>query len=441
MVSGVHTIRLPFTRSLEAWADRFADLPGFVYLDNGVTSYQAESEWISALPTMSLDLKGYSGDLAAWIAALEAALNASRQGVGGPRHRIAVGCLDYDAPARALSGTSLSEAKAWAGVYDWYLHSNLASSTTEVCFGQNCSADIRQRVVARLEGDWVPEETPRFQITEPFSADVTRDQYRQAIDTIQEYILAGDCYQVNYAQRFSARFSGDTWLAYRALRNALSGGFSAFLRPARSRSILSMSPERFLSVQGELVCTQPIKGTAPRHSDPDQDLANAQALLASEKDRAENIMITDLLRNDLGKFCIPGSIEVTQLCALQSYRNVHHLVSTVTGVLRKGMSAARVLAQSSPGGSISGAPKKRAVEIIQELEPSPRGAYCGSVFLLKPEGDLLSNIAIRTLESEDDQLTCWGGGGITIGSHWETEYQETLDKVGPLMRTLEALSQ
>ena len=441
MLSGVRTIRLPFTRSLERWADRFADLPGFVYLDNGVTSYQAESEWISALPTQTLNLNSYSGDLGAWITTLETALNGSHQAECGRPHRIAIGCLDYDGPARALAGMPAAGTDAWAGIYDWYLHSDLGSSVTEICFGQHCAADIRDQVVARMEDDWQPEATQQFQITKPFSADVTRDEYRRAIEAIQEYILAGDCYQVNYAQRFSARFVGDTWRAYRALRNALSGGFSAFLRPSQSRTILSMSPERFLSVQGDRVRTQPIKGTAPRHSDPDQDLASAQALLASEKDRAENIMITDLLRNDLGKFCRPGSIEVTQLCALQSYRNVHHLVSTVTGVLSEGISAAHVLAQSSPGGSISGAPKKRAVEIIHELEPSPRGAYCGSVFLLQPQGDLLSNIAIRTLESREDRLTCWGGGGITVGSNWENEYQETIDKVGPLMRTLEALNQ
>ena len=187
--------------------------------------------------------------------------------------------------------------------------------------------------------------------------------------------------------------------------------------------------------------TQPIKGTAPRHSDPEQDKKLAEALKGSEKDRAENVMITDLLRNDIGQFCEAGSVRVTELCGLHSFGNVHHLISTVEGRLASGTTAGQLLLATSPGGSITGAPKKRAVEIIAELEDFPRGAYCGSIFMLGGGNWLQSSIAIRTLEASNGNLYCWGGGGITASSQWEAEYQETLDKVGPIMSALEAASQ
>ena len=156
---------------------------------------------------------------------------------------------------------------------------------------------------------------------------------------IQDYILAGDCYQVNYAQRFEATLEGDAWSAYRYVRTLLAGGFSGFLRTAEDHAILSLSPERFLKIHHGTVTSQPIKGTAPRHTDPEQDAALAKALLNSEKDRAENVMITDLLRNDLGQFCETGSVRVTELCGLHSFNNVHHLISTVEGKLAPGVSA------------------------------------------------------------------------------------------------------
>ena len=196
-----------------------------------------------------------------------------------------------------------------------------------------------------------------------------------------------------------------------------------------------------MKIQDGLVTTQPIKGTAPRHADAEQDKGLADALLTSEKDRAENIMITDLLRNDLGQFCEIGSVRVTELCGLHSFGNVHHLVSTVEGQLAPGVTAGQMLLASSPGGSITGAPKRRAVEIIAELESHARGAYCGSLFVMANADWLQSSIAIRTLEVRDKALHCWGGGGITASSSWESEHQETLDKVGPIMETLASKAQ
>ena len=282
--------------------------------------------------------------------------------------------------------------------------------------------------------------TGSFSLKTPFASSISKTQYQQAIERIQQYILAGDCYQVNFAQRFEAEFVGDPWTAYRAARTHLAGGFSAYLTLSEGHTILSLSPERFLRIEGGVITTQPIKGTAPRNLDPDKDAELARALLDSEKDRAENIMITDLLRNDLGQFCEPGTVTVTELCGLHSFGNVHHLISTVRGTLKKGTTPGHMLLASSPGGSITGAPKKRAIEIINELESHPRGAYCGSVFVLAGGGWLQSSIAIRTLEIRGNALQCWGGGGITASSHWEAEYQETLDKVGPIMDALDAIS-
>ena len=231
-------------------------------------------------------------------------------------------------------------------------------------------------------------------------------------------------------------YGGSDFGLYNALKDVAPGDYSAFLRLQQGHAIISLSPERFLSIDGRRLYSQPIKGTAPRFDDPQRDAESAQALLASGKDRAENIMITDLLRNDLGQFCEPGTVTVTELCGLHSYGNVHHLVSTVRGTLKDGTTPGQLLLASSPGGSITGAPKKRAVEIISELESHTRGAYCGSVFVLAGNGWMQSSIAIRTLEINDQHLHCWGGGGITASSQWEAEYQETLDKVGPIMEAL-----
>ena len=185
--------------------------------------------------------------------------------------------------------------------------------------------------------------------------------------------------------------------------------------------------------------TRPIKGTRPRGKDAAEDAAYADELLRSPKDRAENLMIVDLLRNDLGRSCRTGSVKVPELFSLESYPNVHHLVSAVTGELAMGKDALDLIGGSFPGGSITGAPKIRAMQIIDELEPSRRALYCGSLLYLDVRGEMDSSIAIRSLLAKDGQIVCWGGGGIVADSQWEAEYQETFTKVRVLMQTLESL--
>lgn len=265
------------------------------------------------------------------------------------------------------------------------------------------------------------------------SCNFTRDAYRRAFSQIQRYIAAGDCYQVNLAQRFAAPATGDPWLGYQALRRLNPAPYSAYLNLPDVR-ILSSSPERFLEVRQGHVETKPIKGTRPRAAAPEADSVLARELRDSLKDRAENLMIVDLLRNDLGKVCAPGSVAVPRLFEIESFATVHHLVSTVTGRLAGDVDAAALLRASFPGGSITGAPKLRAMQIIEELEPNRRGVYCGAVGWLGFNGNMDSNIAIRTLVLARDTLRFWAGGGIVADSKADEEYQECLDKAAAMLR-------
>jgi para-aminobenzoate synthetase component 1 len=255
-----------------------------------------------------------------------------------------------------------------------------------------------------------------------FESNLKVGSYRLAIQKIHRYIAAGDCYQVNFAQRFSASCQGDSFEAYLTLRDALPSPFSAYMELPEG-AILSLSPERF------------IKGTIARGKTPEEDAANALRLESSLKDRAENLMIVDLLRNDLSKTCT--DIKVPELFSLQSFANVHHLVSTVTGTLKPNKTAVDLLASSFPGGSITGAPKIRAMEIIEELEPVRRSLYCGSLGYISACGNMDTSIAIRTLVRDKNNIHCWGGGGIVADSEPDKEYQETIAKVKVLLDTLE----
>lgn len=272
-----------------------------------------------------------------------------------------------------------------------------------------------------------------FKISQ-FKSNLNVGDYRAALAKIQTYIRAGDCYQVNFAQRFSAEFSGDPLIAYLVLRDALPSPFSGFMQ-LEGGAVLSLSPERFIQVRGKDVETKPIKGTIKRGITPEEDAANAQWLQNSLKNRAENVMIVDLLRNDLSKHC--AHVRVPTLCELQTFANVHHLVSTVTGELNANASAIDVLRDAFPGGSITGAPKIRAMEIIEELEPTRRSLYCGSLGYISADGQMDTSIAIRTLVCEGDKIHCWGGGGIIADSETDQEYRESIAKVNVLMDTLE----
>jgi para-aminobenzoate synthetase component 1 len=268
---------------------------------------------------------------------------------------------------------------------------------------------------------------------------MTKADYGQAFGRILNYIHEGDCYQVNLAQRFSAQASGDAWTAYKHLRSISPAPFAAYLNLPDAQ-VLSASPERFLEVRDRRVETKPIKGTRPRDADPMQDKANADELQASLKDRAENLMIVDLLRNDIGKNCVPGSVRAEKMFALESFTNVHHLVSTVTGKLAQGHDALHLLRGCFPGGSITGAPKLRSMEIIEELEPNRRGVYCGAIGYIGFDGNMDTNIAIRTAVFSNETIRFWAGGGIVADSEADKEYRETLDKAANMMALMRAFN-
>jgi len=282
-----------------------------------------------------------------------------------------------------------------------------------------------------------PETThsKSFQVTGSVQANMTEAEYTQAFNKIKSYLKEGDCYQVNLAQRFVAECEGDCWTAYCYLRQINSAPFSGYFN-VQGVQILSSSPERFLQLSAGIVETKPIKGTRPRKDNAADNQQQISNLKNSSKDRAENVMIVDLLRNDISKTCVEGSVKVPKLFEVESYATVHHLVSTVVGELKKPYQALDLLRSCFPGGSITGAPKIRAMEIIEELEPHRRGVYCGSLAYIGFNGNMDSSITIRTLVHSKGRIRFWAGGGIVTDSDCAEEYQETFDKAAAMLRLL-----
>ena len=262
-----------------------------------------------------------------------------------------------------------------------------------------------------------------------------REAYMAAVRKALAYIGAGDIFQVNIAQRFTCPYEESGWSLYRRLRATTPAPFSAFLEMG-SWQVVSGSPERFITVQNGIIETRPIKGTRPRGRTPAEDQANAAELLASEKDQAELVMIVDLQRNDLGRVCEYGSVTVPDLRRLEETPNVWHTVATVEGRLRGGVTASQILRATFPGGSITGAPKVRAMEIIEELEPVRRGVYTGAIGYIGFDGRMDWNIAIRTAVVKDGAAYFYAGGGLVADSDPVAEYEETLAKGSGLARAL-----
>jgi len=264
----------------------------------------------------------------------------------------------------------------------------------------------------------------------------TPEEYIKAVDRVREYIAAGDVFQVNLSQRFEADLKIPPYELYKRLRMVNPAPFASYLN-FQGVTIVSASPERFLKVQGDLVETRPIKGTRPRGRDTVEDERLAQELTHSTKDRAENVMIVDLERNDLGRVCHYGTVKVAELAILETFPTIFHLTSTVVGRLRRGKSNIDLLKATFPGGSITGAPKVRAMEIIDELEPTRRSVYTGSIGYLSFNADMDINIVIRTFLIKEGKAYFQVGGGIIYDSDSEAEYMETLDKAKALIQALQ----
>ncbi len=367
---------------------------------------------------------------------LEAQAHADLPFQGG-----ALGLFGYDLGRRvetlpSLAAQDIHLPDMAIGIYNWALIADHQRQVlTLVTYGDRD---------ARLAWLASPPDTSSqgdFALTTSWQSNMTRDEYGIKFRHIQAYLRAGDCYQVNLAQRFSARYHGDEWQAFLALSRANRAPFSAFIRLS-AQCVISVSPERFLQLQHHRIETRPIKGTLPRATDPQEDARRAAVLAASEKDRAENLMIVDLLRNDIGRVAVPGSVKVPTLFSVEPFPAVHHLVSTIEARLPETSHATDLLRACFPGGSITGAPKIRAMEIIEELEPHRRNAYCGSIGYISVCGTMDTSITIRTLIAEQGHLHCWAGGGIVADSQEQAEYQETFDKLGrilPQLKTAQTL--
>jgi len=359
-----------------------------------------------------------------------------------------MGFFGYDLGRRLIPIANISDQiidfpDMRLGLYLWALVIDHKLKESKLIFHEDCPAQLKQRIEA-LYLDKVTSDIRKsdFKLRDNFKATTSEGDYLNMISFIKEYILDGDCYQTNISQHFSAEYEGDHYQAYLRLRNILPSPH-AFYFTWEDKAVLSISPERFLksfwSNEDDTIDieTKPIKGTVKRGKTIIEDQENLNLLASSDKDRAENLMIVDLLRNDLSKNCQKSSVKVPKLFDIESYSNVHHLVSTVTGKLIPDKSIIDLIKDAFPGGSITGAPKKRSMEIIEELEPIRRSLYCGSCGYLSSNKNTDLNIAIRTVLASDSSLHCWGGGGITNDSEPSDEYAESLAKITVLLNTLE----
>ncbi len=440
---------IPYTSDSASLFARIAHLPWAVFLDSGQPASQyGRYDIMVASPFMTLTTQGDTTEI--WqrdgithsnsdpFELVKQALKpyAANQSAyifeGG-----AVGYFGYDLarrverlPATAIDAEHIPQMMV--GIYDWAVVVDHREKTT--CL-------ISHGFDAQTQQDWPslcalfenpPTMTPKqaFEVHKEPTSNMSLEAYESAFNRIKRYIVEGDCYQVNLAQRFSAPATGDAWQAYVQLRKISPAPFMAYMNLPQLQ-VLSASPERFLQVVGKHVETRPIKGTRPRASDAAQDSQNAQELQTSLKDRAENLMIVDLLRNDISKSCT--NVRADRLFALESFANVHHLVSTVTGKLAPEMTAIDLLRGCFPGGSITGAPKLRSMQIIEELEPNRRGLYCGAIGYIGFDGNMDTNISIRTAVYAQSEIRFYAGGGIVADSEMQKEYCETWDKASSML--------
>ncbi|MEO6021860.1 MAG: aminodeoxychorismate synthase component I [Burkholderiales bacterium] len=355
----------------------------------------------------------------------------------------AVGYFGYDLarrferlPNRATEAERIPEMAI--GIYNWAVVVDHEKRTATLASSSPTPETIAQQdqLVKLFSSRQQDRHTVPFHLLSDVAANLDLDDYAVRFNKLKRYITDGDCYQVNLTRRFSARAGGDPWTAYRNLRRGNPAPMGAYLQLPFVQ-VLSSSPEGFLKVRDGQVETKPIKGTRPVRNEATANANEICELKASHKDRAENVMIVDLMRNDLGKVCEAGSVRVPKLFEVESFATVHHLVSTVTGTLRKDRDAIDLLRACFPGGSITGAPKLRAMEIVEELEPHRRGLYCGAIGYIGRDGAMGLNIAIRTLVYSEGQVRFWAGGGIVADSVMESEFQETLDKAQALLRLLQ----
>jgi para-aminobenzoate synthetase component I len=448
-------------------AEAFRDLPGLALLESARPGRTGRWSYLTADPVAVLDAPADGADPFGEARALLARLDASSPSPdaanpGGPGADPGtpppfagglVGYLAYDLGRRLERLPELATADQdlpvmRLGLHDWALawdrRTGAAWLGGRALDGEGERLERRLDEVAERAAGRPSRGARRGLPDQPppatFVSGTTHGDWIVSVEAVCAAIARGEIYQANVARRLEAPFAGDPWPLFRRLRTGDPALFAGYLDLGPSpitgtpRALLSASPEPFLSVDaGGHVSTDPIKGTRPRGRSREEDRALARQLIASAKDRAENVMIVDVLRNDLGRVCVPGTVRVPRLFRLERTAAVQHLVTTVTGRLRPGADAFDLLAAAFPGGSITGAPKIRAMEVIEGLEPVRRGPYCGTMAWLGPDGRMGSSILIRTFVADGGRLTVHVGGGITRRSDPEAEWDETVAKArGPL---------
>lgn len=313
---------------------------------------------------------------------------------------------------------------------DWYFFSD-----------EPDALDLFSYIENRIENSINNHSKNIFELKTTIQPRWSKKQYFEAFYKIQEYIKAGDCYQINLTQEFKADFKGSLLNKAADLWRLTNAPYAGYLK-LDNFELLSCSPELFIEFnQNKQIKTRPIKGTMPRYKNVEKDFISKQTLKNSQKDQAENVMIVDLLRNDLSIYANTGSVKTTKLFEIESFNQVHHMVSEIVATLKDDVNPMQMLLSALPGGSITGAPKIRAMQIIEELEEAARGAYCGTLGYFNFDGTGRWNILIRSFQQYQNQLSLWAGGGITIASNAEAEYQESLDKVSAMLNLMNSTAE
>ncbi len=441
-------------------AERFLDLPGLALLESARPGRNARWTYLTADPVAVIEVPSAGSDPFANARRLLARLCTTPVGDAAAATPDAIppflgglaGFLGYDLGRRFERLPSIAAADQELplmrlALHDWVIAWDRRAGTAwlggRAVDERIAALDERlEQVRSRALGAGAVSDRAMSVDTAGLElrSGLDRDAYEAGVESIRQSIAHGEIYQANLTRRLETPFRGEPWPLYRRLRTGDPALFAAYLDlganplTGAARAIASASPEPFVSVSASGdVATNPIKGTRPRGRDREDDRRLARELLASEKDRAENVMIVDVLRNDLGRVCVPGTVRVPRLCRLERTAAVQHLVSTVTGRLSPGRDAFDLLAASFPGGSITGAPKIRAMELLEELEPVRRGPYTGIAGWLGPDGAMGTSILIRTFVADGERLSLHVGGGITWRSEPAAEWAETVAKArGPL---------
>ncbi len=463
----VNEITLPYNPDSAVYAQVLANLPYFIWLDSSTDPNQGRYDLLTAKPTHWIEIDGgclheytaqdgsYRRSRACEHATARDFFDSLQKLLdkksipptkarpelpftGGLMGYVGynLGNYLYGIPSPAAA-TTIDLPDAAMGYYTWAIVVDHKQRKASIIYIDNDEAffnHLETELNAHASSRQSQTSDEGYQVG-AFNGHLPQAQYKTQLKKVHDYIQAGDCYQVNFTHCFSADFSGSTFSAYCHLRKALPSPFSAYIQLSTG-AVLSVSPERLLSLHGSTVEARPIKGTISRGKTFEEDEFNVEKLKNSEKDQAENLMIVDLLRNDISKVCEPFSVKVPELFSLESYTNVHHLVSSITGELKATRRPLDLLEACFPGGSITGAPKKRAMEIISELENTERSVYCGSIGYISLNGNMDTNIAIRSVVYDGNKIHCWGGGGIVADSNDQQEFEESLHKIQLIMDTL-----